>query len=85
LRQSARPIIGPFVKPVISVKIILNSQALDVAEGAVLAQLLNQLGLAGRPGMAVAVNDAVVPRARWDQHALLPGDAVLLIQATQGG
>ncbi|OYW60450.1 MAG: thiamine biosynthesis protein ThiS [Rhizobiales bacterium 17-65-6] len=38
-----------------------------------------------RRGIAVAVNSAVVPRARWGEHRLAPGDAVEIIQARQGG
>ncbi|MEW6255572.1 MAG: sulfur carrier protein ThiS [Pseudomonadota bacterium] len=38
-----------------------------------------------RRGIAVAVNGAVVPRARWPEHVLAPGDSVEIIQARQGG
>jgi sulfur carrier protein len=47
--------------------------------------LVGQLGLTGRRGVALAVNDAVVPRAAWPQRVLVAGDRVLVIQATQGG
>ncbi|MDX1637979.1 MAG: sulfur carrier protein ThiS [Balneolaceae bacterium] len=36
-------------------------------------------------GTAVAVNDAVVPRDKWGQHALQENDRVEIIRATQGG
>lgn len=48
-------------------------------------QLLDELDLQQRRGLAVAVNDQVVPRGRWDQPQLQPGDRVELIRATQGG
>jgi thiamine biosynthesis protein ThiS len=35
--------------------------------------------------VAVAVNDAVVPRSGWLTRPLADGDQVLVIQATQGG
>jgi sulfur carrier protein len=47
--------------------------------------LLSGLGLTGRAGVAVAVNDAVVPRDRWDGRLLQGGDRVLVIHASQGG
>lgn len=50
-----------------------------------LAQLLVQLELAEQRGVAVAVNDAVVPRAEWPAHALREHDRVTIIRATQGG
>ena len=36
-------------------------------------------------GIAVAVNDMVVPRARWKEYELADGDSVEIITATQGG
>ena len=66
-------------------KILFNSQPREVAEGGLLAQLLGELGLAQRRGVAVAVNDAVVPRSAWQNHQLADNDRVLVIQATQGG
>ncbi|ALK09707.1 sulfur carrier protein ThiS [Blastochloris viridis] len=39
----------------------------------------------GGRGVAVAVNGAVVRRADWDQVTLVPGDAVEIVLARQGG
>jgi sulfur carrier protein len=36
-------------------------------------------------GCAVAVNDAVVPRAAWATRTLEPGDRVEILTAVQGG
>jgi len=36
-------------------------------------------------GVAVAVNDMVVPRTQWAARRLAPGDAVEIVRATQGG
>jgi sulfur carrier protein len=47
--------------------------------------LVDELGLTGKKGVAVAVNGAVVPRAEWPVRALAANDRVLVIQATQGG
>ena len=38
-----------------------------------------------RPGIAVAVNDRVVPRAAWATTRLAPGDRVEVLQAVAGG
>jgi sulfur carrier protein len=54
------------------------------ATGNVVA-LLSELGLAGRKGVAVAINGAVVPRSEWPTRSLAAADRVLVIQATQGG
>jgi sulfur carrier protein len=63
----------------------VNDQPRRVAPGATLLDLLRELALAERKGVAVAVNDTVVPRATWPTHALADSDRVLVIQATQGG
>ncbi len=36
-------------------------------------------------GIAVAVNQNIVPRTIWTDHMLKQGDQVMLIKATQGG
>jgi sulfur carrier protein len=63
----------------------LNDKPHAIDNAATLTQLLGEVGLAERRGVAVAVNDAVVPRSTWASHSLAEGDRVLVIQATQGG
>lgn len=36
-------------------------------------------------GVAIAINDEVVPRSTWTQHTLHAHDRVEIIRATQGG
>ncbi|GIV77743.1 sulfur carrier protein ThiS [Litorilinea aerophila] len=38
-----------------------------------------------RPGIAVAVNATVIPRSRWHEHRLQPGDRVEIVRAVAGG
>ena len=63
----------------------VNDKPRAIANAATLTHLLGELGLTERRGVAVAVNDVVVPRLTWSAHALAEGDRVLVIQATQGG
>ena len=63
----------------------VNDQPREVADRATLLDLLQELALAGRKGVAVAVNDTVVPRGDWPARPLAASDRVLVIQATQGG
>lgn len=63
----------------------VNGAAEDLA-AATVAALLDAKGVdPARRGIAVAVNGAVVPRARWAEHSLAAGDSVEIIQARQGG
>jgi sulfur carrier protein len=65
----------------------INDQprTLDLGADATLAALLAHIGQADRKGIAVAVNDNVIPRAAWPAHPLAEADRILIIQATQGG
>jgi sulfur carrier protein len=36
-------------------------------------------------GVAVAINDAVVPRGTWPSTVVAPGDRVEIVTAVQGG
>ncbi len=68
-----------------TLRVTLNDQPHELSAPATLLGLLLELRLADRKGIALAVNDTVVPRSQWPQHQLQNNDRLLLIQATQGG
>lgn len=49
-----------------------------------LANLLAQLNISQK-GIAVAVNNQIIPKTEWIRHELAGGENVLIIKATQGG
>ncbi|GGH77100.1 sulfur carrier protein [Filimonas zeae] len=65
----------------------INHQSFSLPEGqpASVTQLLQQAGFTGQTGIALAVNNKVVPRHLWPFHLLQQGDSITLISATQGG
>ncbi|RZK24794.1 MAG: sulfur carrier protein ThiS [Hymenobacter sp.] len=63
----------------------VNNTPHETTDNQWLADLLANLGQTQTRGLAVAVNDSVVPRAEWATHAVQPHDRILLIRATQGG
>jgi sulfur carrier protein len=65
--------------------IYLNDQPIPLEGSATLLSVLEGAGLAGRKGVAAAVNGEVVRRADWDTRALAERDRVIVIRATQGG
>jgi sulfur carrier protein len=67
------------------ITITVNGDARSVPADLSIERLLAEQGLAGKRGLAVAVNDAVVPRNNWAAQRLSEGSQVLIIQATQGG
>ncbi|MEZ7498979.1 sulfur carrier protein ThiS [Flavobacterium sp. Arc3] len=36
-------------------------------------------------GIAVAINNTVIPKSNWNDHPLSQSDEILIISATQGG
>ncbi len=71
--------------PAETIHIHVNDADRSVTCGTGLLSLLEEMALAGRQGLAVAVNAEVVPCSRWAERRLQEGDRVLVIQASQGG
>jgi sulfur carrier protein len=78
---------GVFLKRlhgVAPVEITVNGQLLQAAQGTTVAELLEQLGLAGRH-VAVEANLELVPRQRHAQHRLADGDRLEIVTLVGGG
>lgn len=56
------------------------------SDAVTIADLLEELGYGlPRIGLAVAVNEEIVPRTEWPRRAVAPGDRVEIVGAVQGG
>ncbi|MGN7888525.1 sulfur carrier protein ThiS [Dyadobacter sp. 22481] len=66
-------------------EIILNGQAKQIADPYTVGQLVSELFSANGKGIAVAINQSVVPKSDWPIRQLSPNDQITLITATQGG
>ncbi|WP_409484817.1 sulfur carrier protein ThiS [Arsenicicoccus dermatophilus] len=64
--------------------ITVNGEQREVPEGCDVAALVTELALSP-DGIAVAVDQAVVPRARWAGRTLEAGSRVEVVTAMQGG
>ncbi|CAL9425664.1 MULTISPECIES: sulfur carrier protein ThiS [Streptomyces] len=64
--------------------ISVNGEPREVAPGTALDVLVGTLTRAPS-GVAAALNETVVPRARWSATALAEGDRVEVLTAVQGG
>jgi sulfur carrier protein len=68
-----------------TIEIQVNGEATPVA-AATLAELLASRSLPAKGrGIAVALNETVVPRARWPETRLEPGDRVEIVRPIVGG
>lgn len=65
-------------------EITVNGAGREIRETITIQQLLEELGRETE-GLAVAVNDEVVPRDQWQHRRLDNRDRVEIIQAVQGG
>lgn len=65
-------------------QLTVNGREAEVGDGTTVGQLVDGLSRS-RIGVAVARNEEVVPRSRWDATPLGPGDRVELLTMAQGG
>lgn len=66
-------------------KIIFNEQAEEIKNNTTLEQFLSDKKLNNQSGIAVALNNRVIPRDKWPLTVLNPEDALLVIGASYGG
>lgn len=65
-------------------KITLNGDSHDCADGIPVAELLTELSLAGQR-IAVELNGEIVPRSEFANRQLGDGDSVEIVHAIGGG
>lgn len=65
-------------------RIVVNGAEREVPDGATVAAVLSALGLP-TAGIAVAVDGQVVPRADHATTVVVPGSALEVLTAVQGG
>ncbi|MEU4881931.1 sulfur carrier protein ThiS [Streptomyces althioticus] len=70
--------------PVTTVTVTVNGESRQVPPGTALDLVVRSL-TAAPSGVAVALNETVVPRAQWPATPLSEGDRVEVLTAVQGG
>ncbi|ABG57531.1 sulfur carrier protein ThiS [Cytophaga hutchinsonii] len=65
--------------------VIVNNKTVELPDAAGINALLAQLNITSPQGIAIAINEQVLPKSEWESCTLKNNDAVLLIRATQGG
>jgi len=68
-----------------SVRVTINGAERELQAGVTLHEMLDQLGIRSRDGIAVAVNESVVTRTRLGDYRVEEGDTIEVIQAVSGG
>ena len=67
------------------VQFTINRESFTLPETGTLADVLPLLEILRPDGIAIAVNDNVIPREEWARYRLEANDKVFVIRATQGG
>ncbi len=65
-------------------KIRVNNQIVECKEYATLQDVSSQLQLPEK-GVAVAVNNQMIPRSQWSTHMMNESDSLVIIKAACGG
>jgi sulfur carrier protein len=65
-------------------QLTINGKNEHIENAQALADVLQHLQLTA-DGVAIALNDTVVPRAKWESTPLRDGDHIEIIHAVQGG
>ena len=64
----------------------VNGETKEVSPGLTLHQLLLDLEIdPSRPGIAVAIEQEVIPRTQWEATEIRPDSEIEIIRAAQGG
>lgn len=68
-----------------AIEITLNGAHTTVAAPLTIATLVEDVAKGSTLGLAVALNEAVVPRAQWPSRHIAAGDVIEIVRATRGG
>ena len=66
-------------------EVFINNQSVSVTHLSKLSEVLVQLDSLNKRGIAVAVNNSVIPKSEWDSYKVDSADKITIIRATQGG
>ncbi len=66
-------------------EITVNQQKQIIPDDYSVEQLLSFLMPGTEKGIAVAINQQIIPKSIWLSHKIKPEDNIMLIRATQGG
>jgi sulfur carrier protein len=65
--------------------ITINGQLTEVSDISGIGHILELQNIGHSQGIAVAINNTVVPRDQWAITEIKENDHILIIKATQGG
>lgn len=70
---------------VIGMNIYINDDIKQIGEDDTLQSVIDHVDIKRKKGIAVAVDNQVIPRNQWEHYYLKENAKVVIITATQGG
>ena len=67
-----------------SIEIIVNGETRKITQGANVVDLINDLDLTPQR-LAIELNLSILPRAKWSETELQPGDKLEIVHFVGGG
>ncbi len=65
--------------------VFINNKEHNLIQSKNLFDVLTDVNLISQRGIAVAVNNTVIPKSAWEKYQLNENDKITIITATQGG
>ena len=65
--------------------IYINNKLQQIKEPSNLNEALHEINIISQKGIAIAINNIVIPKQEWISFLLNENDKVTIIKATQGG
>ncbi|MFC5283865.1 sulfur carrier protein ThiS [Pedobacter alpinus] len=66
-------------------EITVNQQVYQITHNCNIKQLFGDVLQKPSQGLAIAINQNIIPKTQWESHFLQSGDKIIIIKATQGG
>jgi len=65
--------------------VLINSKTVDVPDNCIVEKLFEIVDISTDGGIAIAINNQVIPKNYWRSVTLQPKDNILIIKAAKGG
>jgi sulfur carrier protein len=65
--------------------VFVNDEPLEFSIAPTLIEIFEHQSITEMRGLAIAINEEVIPRVLWSETNLQANDRLMLIRATQGG
>jgi len=65
-------------------KVVVNNKEVEISDESTINDLISEMNMPDR-GIAIAINNEVIPKENWAGFKLIKETRVTLIKATQGG